>query len=303
MPQEPQHDRRTARSGRTAAARAVLAALVVAAVLGGSTGVAGAQLSPSRPSAGDSPFGGFSGSGLFGGSGMFGGPSFLDRLFERFGSGAGTPAPSPSPSPTPDPSPAPGQRQPVIFVQGLNGSPANFDTMSGQFRGAGYPADHLVSFGYRSTGDMTVAAEELAAEVERVRARTGADKVDIVGHSLGGLPSRWYITFLGGTETVDDWVALGSPNQGGARGTCPAPGSTACTQVTQGADWITQLNSGDQTPGDVTYTTFASPCDRIVDASWTPIEGADNRTTPCLSHFELVRDRQLAADVIAVTSG
>ena len=194
---------------------------------------------------------------------------------------------------------APG-RDPVVFVHGLFGSPSNFSTMRFGFLFAGYWATPMVSFGYDSTGSMEAAARQLAAEVDALLARSGADRVDVVTHSLGGLPSRWFVKFLGGTETVDDWVSLGGPNRGGAPGTCPAPGSVACRDATQGSAFLAELNGGDQTPGDVSYTTFASPCDTVVDPSWTPVDGGTNLTTGCISHVALVEDATVRQGILQV---
>lgn len=180
------------------------------------------------------------------------------------------------------------ETNPVIFVHGLFGSPDNFDSMRDRFEAAGYPADRLFAFDYNSPGSLTTAAEQFGREVDRVRRQTGAGKVDVVTHSLGGLPSRRYVKFLGGLETVDDWVSLGGPNNGGEPGTCPAAGTIACAQATQGSRFITQLNSGDPTPDPVNYTTFSSSCDGVVEPDWTILDGADNHDVGCVSHFDLV---------------
>ena len=50
--------------------------------------------------------------------------------------------------------------------------------------------------------------EELRAFVQRVRAATGAKRVDIVGHSEGTVMPRYYMERLGGAKRVDDFVAL-----------------------------------------------------------------------------------------------
>lgn len=195
------------------------------------------------------------------------------------------------------------ERDPVVFVHGLFGNTSNFSTMRLRLFFAGYPSSEMLSFGYDSTGSMLDAADELDDAIDELLDDTGADRVDIVTHSLGGLPSRWYIRQLGGLDTVDDWISLGGPNLGGDPGTCPAPGSVACEQATKGSSFVTQLNAGDPTPGDVTYTTFSSPCDSIVDQAWTRLPGAENHDVGCLSHTDLLRDRGVYDDVRATLTG
>jgi hypothetical protein len=64
------------------------------------------------------------------------------------------------------------------------------------------------------TNDIRAAAEGLAAEVEAIVARTGYERIHIVGHSLGGLIARYYVQRLGGDERVHTLVTLGTPHHG-----------------------------------------------------------------------------------------
>lgn len=55
------------------------------------------------------------------------------------------------------------------------------------------------------------SAREVADLVARVRQATGAARIDMVGHSQGGLVSRYFIEQLGGADVVDKMVLLSSP--------------------------------------------------------------------------------------------
>jgi len=46
----------------------------------------------------------------------------------------------------------------------------------------------------QGTGDIAASAGQLASFVTRVRAATGAAKVDLVGHSQGGMMPRYYLS-------------------------------------------------------------------------------------------------------------
>lgn len=54
------------------------------------------------------------------------------------------------------------------------------------------------------TRTMEEGAVELAAFVDRVRAATGAEKVDLVGHSQGTIMPAVYVNELGGHEYVEN---------------------------------------------------------------------------------------------------
>ncbi|GAA2932476.1 hypothetical protein GCM10020221_30310 [Streptomyces thioluteus] len=61
---------------------------------------------------------------------------------------------------------------------------------------------------------MAKSAEQLSAYVDRVRAATGAGKVDLVGHSQGGMMPRYYLDFLGGGPKVNSLTGLAPSSHG-----------------------------------------------------------------------------------------
>ena len=58
------------------------------------------------------------------------------------------------------------------------------------------------------------SAEELSSFVKSVLAKTGASKVDIVGHSQGEIMPNYYLKFLGGASKVNVLVGLAPSNHG-----------------------------------------------------------------------------------------
>lgn len=79
------------------------------------------------------------------------------------------------------------------------------------------------------TGDLRTAAAVLGAHIEEVCGRTDQERIDIVGHSLGGLIARYYVQRLGGDTRVRTLVTLGTPH----RGTTVAPLMSAHPLVRQ----------------------------------------------------------------------
>lgn len=63
---------------------------------------------------------------------------------------------------------------------------------------------------------MTESAAEIARFVDIVRGDTGADTVDLVGHSEGGLVPLHYINHLGGDRTVHVMIGI-APITNGVR--------------------------------------------------------------------------------------
>ena len=181
--------------------------------------------------------------------------------------------------------------EPVILVHGTAESMFdNWQAMSPALKAAGYCVyafnygsyDGSGSLGVYGIGPIEGSARELAAEVRTVLAQTGATKVDLVGHSQGGMMPRYYLKNIDSSQ-VDDLVGLSPSNHGTTNrfatplgGPCPA-----CAQQAAGSSFITQLNAGDETPGAVDYTNVVTRNDEVV--------------TPYTSGF-------LAADGNAVTN-
>ena len=131
----------------------------------------------------------------------------------------------------------------------------------------------------QATGDIPRSAGQLAAYIDRVRAATGAAKVDIVGHSQGGMMPRYYFKFLGGASKVHTLVGLSPSNHGTTINGLTtleqiigvSPGDLAfsiacesCIQQEVGSAFMTRLNAdGDTMPG-VKYTVIETTYDEVV---------------------------------------
>lgn len=63
-------------------------------------------------------------------------------------------------------------------------------------------------------GDIRTAAELLGRHIEEICEQSGRRRVDIVGHSLGGLIARYYVQCLGGDQRIRTLVTLGTPHAG-----------------------------------------------------------------------------------------
>ena len=188
-------------------------------------------------------------------------------------------------------------RHPVLFVHGFSGFPANWDSLYLRFRAAGYPASHLTKWSYDSFQANTTTARQVAAKVAEIKQQTGAAKVDVVTHSMGGLSTRYYLKSLGGTAHVDDWVSIGGPNHG--TGFAYACFIASCADMRFGSALLTGLNSGDETPGSTSYTTFWSPCDEIINPdSSVVLAGAVNNGTACLGHLGLLASWSVGSGVL-----
>ncbi|MBP3242435.1 MAG: triacylglycerol lipase [Ruminococcus sp.] len=66
----------------------------------------------------------------------------------------------------------------------------------------------------QSAQSVADSAKELKAEIEKVLADTGAEKVNIIAHSKGGLDSRYAISRLGMADRVATLTTVNTPHRG-----------------------------------------------------------------------------------------
>ncbi|MGC5247208.1 esterase/lipase family protein [Gordonia sp. DT219] len=136
--------------------------------------------------------------------------------------------------------------------------------------------------GANGTGDIAKSGKQVGQFVDKVLKSTGASKVNMVGHSQGGITAREYLRYDGGAAKVDNLVTLGATNNGtsldgiGTLGRtinnlgidtlgpiALAVGTSGIQQVYDSV-YIKHLNAGGKYAiGDVNYTIVGSRYDEV----------------------------------------
>jgi hypothetical protein len=86
--------------------------------------------------------------------------------------------------------------RPVVFVHGSAGSAQQFQTQAKRLASNGYPIEIIEAHEYDSPNVASLLPAiytGLDERISRLLARTGADKVDLLGHSLGTFVSQGYL--------------------------------------------------------------------------------------------------------------
>jgi triacylglycerol esterase/lipase EstA (alpha/beta hydrolase family) len=180
---------------------------------------------------------------------------------------------------------------PIVFVHGLSGSASGWDDWVADFEADGYSSSELFAWSYDWTQSNVTTASQLATEVKSVLAQTGASKVDIVGHSMGTLSSRYFLKNLGGTSYVDHFVSVAGVNHGTSIASLCGWLYTSCKEMQTGSSFLTALNSGDETPGSVSYAAYWSDCDEAINPDTSAeLSGATNVDVGCISHTDMNND-------------
>ncbi|MGW1282982.1 lipase family alpha/beta hydrolase [Streptomyces sp. NPDC002586] len=163
---------------------------------------------------------------------------------------------------------------PVVLLHGFIDNRSVFVLLRRNL--AQHGGQRVISLNYSPlTCDIRAAAELLGRHIEEICERTGSDRVDIVGHSLGGLIARYYVQCQGGDLRVRTLVTLGTPHSG----TSAAPLANAhpiVRQMRPDSEVIEELAGS--APGCRTrFVSFWSDLDAVM----VPLE------TACLEHADL----------------
>lgn len=149
-----------------------------------------------------------------------------------------------------------------------------------------------------SVPGMTVGSPEEYAELVRAEVEKAYDsydsRVNVVGHSMGGLDARVYIEEMGGNKIVDSLVTLGTPHQGTLVSWLASftPGGRA---LRMSSDLIKRRPTS--VVDDVEYVSVWSPSDTLVKPTRNARMRRDDKKNVTnvkvgsLGHLELTKSR------------
>ena len=151
-------------------------------------------------------------------------------------------------------------------------------------------------------GDIDLYAEVLHRAVERLRAASGAARVVLVGHSMGGLAARVYLRKHGDAH-VARVVTLASPHHGTIFGRLGH--SRNARQMAHGSRFVKGLRDDDRGRWS-RFTTVAARDDNLVIPRSSPLlPGAKQIELDGVGHLALIEDRrawQIIVDEVRATA-
>jgi len=149
---------------------------------------------------------------------------------------------------------------PVLLVHGYGHNRSGWTFLARHLRRGGF--DHVYSLNYNPlAGDLPGLAWELARRIDAIRELTGAERVHLVGHSLGGILIRYYIQLLGGEASVDTAITVASPHEG----TLAAGfGRSSILRQLRAGSWVIQALEETARPSPVQWVAYYSNLDALV---------------------------------------
>jgi pimeloyl-ACP methyl ester carboxylesterase len=195
-------------------------------------------------------------------------------------------------------------RVPVLLVHGLVDNRSIFTAMRRGLRRRGFAS--VCTWNYSPMlGDAARGAAELGAEIDRICATTGHERIHVVGHSLGGLIARYHLQRQDGARRIQSLVTLGTPHQGSVLAhLLPTP---LVRQLRPGSPLLREL--AEPAPGWTTpVTAVYSDLDQLVlptsAARWDhPDIPARNVLVRGVGHMSLPFSRSVVDEVAATLAG
>ena len=200
------------------------------------------------------------------------------------------------------------EQNPIVFVHGNTHDGCDFAEHATEYLERGYGGDALWSITFReATSTHPEMRDQLEEFVTKIRGYTGADTVDLVSHSLGVTGARFWMDDNDRYEWVDTFVGCAGANHGTytCGPTCePKPGASEPCQFISPAcaepgGPLYDLNTPDETPGDVDYYTIRGTADYFYadDPDSPRLEGA-NRNVVIDGGHNATRASERSIDLI-----
>ncbi|TCJ89738.1 esterase/lipase family protein [Nocardia alba] len=229
--------------------------------------------------------------------------------------------------------PDPAHPEPVVLLHGLSNQTVTWNTLAPVLVSEGYCV-FSTTYGTGQLGPVGAvtpieeSAVQVGAFIDRVLAATGAARVDLVGHSMGGAIPFYYINHLGGASRIDDYVAMAAPFHGTTLSgiqsmfaqvlaAVPAldeaitPQCGPC-QFTYGSPYLRKINPDPAVAPDVDFTTIVTRYDQIATPYETGMLAGPNVRNILLQdlcaqdyteHYELTADPVAIGVVVAALAG
>jgi triacylglycerol esterase/lipase EstA (alpha/beta hydrolase family) len=188
-----------------------------------------------------------------------------------------------------DPPPAPA-RAPVLLLHGVLCNAGAMQDLRSELVGRHVDPVYTMSYG-PPLSSIERFVDQVASRIDAILAATGASRVALVGHSMGGLVARAYLRRHGG-EKVSLLMTLGTPHHGSVHAWL-FPG-TSLGQLRPDNPWLAELNRAEVAPAGVRLVSLWSWHDSMVAPQTSAqLDGAENIALSGIGHNALIGDRRV----------
>jgi pimeloyl-ACP methyl ester carboxylesterase len=191
---------------------------------------------------------------------------------------------------------------PVLLLHGFGHNRSGWIPLNQRLAAAGFTSVHTWNYDpWRH--DVPELAEMLADRVELMRGVAGADRIHLVGHSLGGILLRWYVQELGGDARVSTAVTVASPHDGTRLAQfIPGRRGRVATQLAPDS-WLVRRLARGARPSPVRWFAFYSNLDFFVQPNSSamiaaPALRATNVLVKDVGHLSIMSSARVANGIV-----
>jgi triacylglycerol lipase len=179
------------------------------------------------------------------------------------------------------------ERNPVILVHGIFDTGNVFDALGQYLAVRGYEAWSLDL----APSDGRDGLEALASQLAEFRNSSylAGRRVNLVGFSMGGLVSRYFLQRLGGHTLIDTFVSISSPHYGTRLGQSAL--NRGIAQMAPGSPFLVDLNRDFEALRPLRITSIYTSRDLVIfPYTSSRFEIGTNIELPVLTHPWMLRD-------------
>ncbi len=151
-------------------------------------------------------------------------------------------------------------KNPVLLIHGFFRNKSVFNKIYGYLTSLGWEV-HRINL---LPGNATVGLDKLALQVADYVDTVFPDSqsIDLIGLSMGGLVTRYYLQRLGGIKKVERFIAISAPHKGTYLAyLLPIPG---CIQMQPESSFLQDLNRDVDVLSQLNFTSLWTPYDFII---------------------------------------
>jgi triacylglycerol esterase/lipase EstA (alpha/beta hydrolase family) len=184
---------------------------------------------------------------------------------------------------------------PVLLVHGVLCNAGVWVRLARYLRSNGVRGLYSLSYG-PPLASIDAFADQVAGKIRAILGATGARRVTIVAHSMGGLVVRAYLQ-KHGAATVTRVVTIGSPHHGSVLAWF-FPG-TSMAQMRPGNAWLAALNRQRLDPGMRLVSLWSWHDSMVAPQTSSELPGAVDVTLAGIGHNALLGEPEVLAYALA----
>ncbi|MDB9541086.1 triacylglycerol lipase [Anabaenopsis tanganyikae CS-531] len=186
------------------------------------------------------------------------------------------------------------ERNSVLLIHGIEDTGAVFNTMASYLRQQGWPVYTLDLVPNNAAVGLDILAQQVS---DYILNTFGPHKpIDLVGFSMGGIISRYYVQRLGGINRVHRLITISSPHNGTLM--AYASQRPGCLQMRSNSRFIQDLNGDAQILDQINFTSIWTPYDlMIVPANSSQMPVGKEIVVKVLLHPSMLTDPNSLAAV------